>query len=148
MKDSLGRKNNRKLIDKTCPVCGCVFRPRSKKSKYCSRPCMWSKNGGHNKKKESWWTNNRGYVEGRVWVDDCTQIRVKQHRYIMSQYLGRQLDDCEDVHHVDGNRSNNHIDNLELVLHGEHTRITNSQRVYRSGYKIKLSSQDKERKKR
>lgn len=37
-----------------------------------------------------------------------------EHRYVMQNWLGRSLLPREQVHHRDGNRENNHIDNLEL----------------------------------
>ncbi len=40
----------------------------------------------------------------------------------MEGYLGRKLDDNEDVHHKDGNFNNNYIDNLELKHFVEHGR--------------------------
>ena len=39
---------------------------------------------------------------------------VRQHRLVMEHYLGRLLLADEHVHHVDGNRKNNDIVNLEL----------------------------------
>lgn len=39
---------------------------------------------------------------------------VPQHRYVMAQHLGRALTKNETVHHVDGNRENNAIENLQL----------------------------------
>lgn len=46
--------------------------------------------------------------------------RVYLHRYIMEQYLGRKLSRNEHVHHIDGNRSNNKLENLELLTATEH----------------------------
>lgn len=45
---------------------------------------------------------------------------VMKHRYIMAQHLGRALKKKEQVHHIDGDRSNNDISNLQLrsTYHG------------------------------
>ena len=37
-----------------------------------------------------------------------------EHRLVMARYLGRLLRDDETVHHIDNNRSNNDINNLQL----------------------------------
>lgn len=39
---------------------------------------------------------------------------VLEHRLVMEQKIGRYLDKKEVVHHIDGNKLNNHPDNLEL----------------------------------
>ena len=52
-----------------------------------------------------------------------------EHREKMEQYLGRKLEKNEVVHHKDGNRHNNDLDNLEVMSRSEHTRLHNRLRV-------------------
>lgn len=48
--------------------------------------------------------------------------RVLEHRKIMADKLGRELTVAEVVHHIDGDRLNNHPDNLYLFASAsEHT---------------------------
>jgi hypothetical protein len=47
------------------------------------------------------------------------------HRVIMEQHLGRTLHDNEVVHHRNGDRLDNRIDNLEVMTLREHARHHN-----------------------
>lgn len=44
------------------------------------------------------------------------------HRVVVEQSLGRLLDEHEVVHHRDGDKHNNSIENLELMLDRDHNR--------------------------
>lgn len=46
-----------------------------------------------------------------------------EHRHIMEQHIGRKLTRYEVVHHKNGNKRDNRIENLEIMSLSEHTRI-------------------------
>jgi hypothetical protein len=60
----------------------------------------------------------------RMTLDDGT--RELEHRYVVSQSLGRKLKKEESVHHIDGDKLNNDISNLILCSKSEHAEIHKS----------------------
>lgn len=51
---------------------------------------------------------------------DGNQVRL--HRYLMEQQLGRKLSFNEIVHHKNGDKNDNRIENLELTSRSEHMK--------------------------
>lgn len=68
--------------------------------------------------------DHEGYVQVRVHPDHegkglyggC----VREHILVMEQELGRSLAKGEIVHHIDGNKTNNAINNLQVMTNAEH----------------------------
>lgn len=69
-----------------------------------------------------------GYTAFTARYDDGTKKTVLAHREIMEHYLGRKLSKQEVVHHKDGNKQNNDINNLELMDPGKHASLHMSQK--------------------
>ena len=61
---------------------------------------------------------------------------VAAHRVIMENYIGRLLEPREEVHHKDENKYNNDIENLEILMKGEHQRIHSTK--YPDGHFVEL----------
>lgn len=52
------------------------------------------------------------------------------HRIVAEAKMGRPLRSDEDVHHRDGDRTNCHPDNLEILGHREHGFVSARQHFY------------------
>jgi hypothetical protein len=48
---------------------------------------------------------------------------VLEHRIVMENYLGRLLNSSEVVHHINGDKKDNNISNLEVMKRTEHSRM-------------------------
>lgn len=95
---------------------------RRTKNAFCSRACYCKFRKTLVGPKSPNWKNGRGIkADGYVYVWHPTRLRenghhdrVQEHRLIMTQHIGRELKRHEIVHHVDGNKTNNVLENLRL----------------------------------
>jgi hypothetical protein len=113
-----------------CIVCGKeVYANPSKKDrkKFCSMECK--NNGMHllvGGDKHWNWKGGVCTVGGYTYMKDRRHPNrvsgdyVMEHRLVMEKKLGRYLNDNEEVHHINGIKSDNRIDNLELVVKKVH----------------------------
>lgn len=120
--------------EKECLNCGKeiklkIVRDKTRKM-FCSHSCRakyYLKNGTIklNRKGKN---GNGGYISHDGYKLVLTGFKEHQyeHRKIIEDFLGRKLTKNEFIHHIDGDKLNNNIENLILCSKNEHFEIHSS----------------------
>jgi hypothetical protein len=77
---------------------------------YCSRSCAHRMNGAVD-------------LGGYKIVYNGKGKQYKEHRLIMERYLGRGLLPTEHIHHINGNKLDNSVENLQIISVVEHAKL-------------------------
>lgn len=114
--------DKRKKIKKICLICKNEFKTTPSRikygyGKYCSKKCrgLDKRGNNHPKWKADKYINNDGYIQIRN-----NGKPILEHRFIWEKYFGK-LKEGIIIHHLNGNRSDNRIDNLMAIPKKNHS---------------------------
>lgn len=109
----------KKYVMKTCLHCGKAFYASKQKRKFCSQQCARIYRWEHYTPKQY---KENGYIVSYINGYNA-KGNAKQHRLIMEEAMGRKLGPDEVVHHKNGIKDDNRIENLEVITRSEHSSM-------------------------
>ena len=115
----------RKHHPKPCGRCGGMFTPKDAQSTFCSNACA-----GKARRSGRSWKDPYGYIMRYEPEHPMASRRGRlfEHRWVMANHLGRPLLPDEIVHHRNGVKDDNRIDNLAVMTDAEHKLLHTAKR--------------------
>lgn len=114
-------------ITKICDNCGKEFETfkcydkRNRKHRFCSRKCSGEFSSLKNTP-EHWTGGHIGKSTGYIYIQ-MNGKQVGEHILVMERAIGRKLKKGEVVHHINGIKTDNRLENLQLMTKKEHGHI-------------------------
>ena len=116
------------MVKRICSNCGKEFETllcydkRNRKHRFCSKKCE----GEYKSLKNSaagWQGGHIAKSTGYKYICVAGGKQVEEHRLVMERHVGRKLQSDEVVHHINGDKLDNRIENLALMTRAEHNRL-------------------------
>lgn len=98
-----------------------AFRFKKNNVKYCSRSCLAKDKLPKYVKIHGFKKSGKPRHKYKCITINGKQIRM--HRYVMELHLGRKLERWEHIHHINGDSSDNRIENLQILSNSDHQKI-------------------------
>lgn len=114
-------------MPKACEQCGTIFtKKRVRKDqpppRFCTKLCSLRWIAAHRATTRGYSITAKGYKT--LWLPDHPSAMkagyILEHRLIMEQHLGRRLLPNEVVHHINGDKLDNRVENLEVMVKESH----------------------------
>lgn len=128
---------------KKCLDCGAI---KSQKGNYC-KPCGYKHrkrpsglkynlvkdNPTSFKKGMTPWNkgNSKPYLDVNIgyYKISVNGTDMKYHRYVVEKHIGRILTEDEIVHHINHNKLDNRIENLQVMTRSEHMKLHHREKI-------------------